>query len=48
MFRNNSMSTIRDNAKSLLACLDLERRQVNRPIVFAAHCLGGLIVKQVS
>lgn len=52
MYRNNSVASIRDNARSLLSYLELERRPARRrdsiPIVFVAHCLGGLIVKQVS
>ncbi|KXX72776.1 Protein SERAC1, partial [Madurella mycetomatis] len=50
IYRNNSVASIRDNARSLLQYLELERRPTKRrdslPIVFVAHCLGGLIVKQ--
>jgi len=50
MYRNNSVAGIRDNARSLLSFLELERESLDctPPIVFIAHCLGGLIVKQVS
>lgn len=50
MFRNNSLAGIRGNARSLLAFLELERDNLDSaiPIVFITHCLGGLIVKQVS
>ena len=50
MYRNNSVAGIRDNARSLLSFLELERESLDStpPIVFIAHCLGGLIVKQVS
>jgi hypothetical protein len=50
MYRSNSAARIRDNALSLLSFLSVKRRRAGseRPIVFVAHCLGGLIVKQVS
>ena len=49
MYRNNSVAGIRGNAGALLSQLRSLRRNAdpNRPIVFVAHCLGGLIVKQV-
>ncbi|KAK5658168.1 hypothetical protein OQA88_2141 [Cercophora sp. LCS_1] len=48
MYQNDSIAGIRDLAKSLLSYLSIKRRTANatRPILFIAHCLGGLIVKQ--
>lgn len=48
IYRNDSVAGIRDLARSLLSYLSIKRRGVdsNRPILFIAHCLGGLIVKQ--
>ncbi|RYP18170.1 hypothetical protein DL765_004096 [Monosporascus sp. GIB2] len=47
MYRNDSAAGIRDNARSLLSYLRIERKaDPERQIVFIAHCLGGLIVKQ--
>ncbi|KAK3990805.1 hypothetical protein QBC44DRAFT_394154 [Cladorrhinum sp. PSN332] len=48
MYLNRSKAGIRTNAESLLAQLKARRvDDPNRPIVFVAHCLGGLIVKQL-
>ncbi|KAK4223460.1 hypothetical protein QBC38DRAFT_487688 [Podospora fimiseda] len=43
-----SFATIRDNSQALLTQLACRRDGVHadRPIIFVAHCLGGLIVKQ--
>ncbi|KAI8623278.1 hypothetical protein F5Y19DRAFT_390190 [Xylariaceae sp. FL1651] len=47
IYENPSTSGIRDIARSLLSSLKLRRHSDgNGPIVFLAHCLGGLIVKQ--
>ncbi|KAK0702414.1 hypothetical protein B0H67DRAFT_524214 [Lasiosphaeris hirsuta] len=48
MYGNTSIAGIRDNARSLLSRLELQRDGLASPtpIVFIAHCLGGLIVKQ--
>lgn len=45
-----AFSTIRDNARTMLAYLNGRREDFcnDRPIVFLGHCLGGLIVRQVS
>lgn len=48
IYDNDTIADIRDNARSLLAHIKIRRRaDPDRPIVFIAHCLGGLIVKQV-
>ncbi|EAQ91490.1 hypothetical protein CHGG_03425 [Chaetomium globosum CBS 148.51] len=49
-FHNNTDATIRDNARSLLALLNVRRIEVidpaSRPLIFVGHCLGGLVIKQ--
>lgn len=48
MYCNNSIAGIRGNAESLISLLEARRLDApNRPILFVAHCLGGLIVKQL-
>ena len=49
IYKNQSIAGIRGNARALLTRLRDERDEVDdgRPIVFLAHGLGGLIVKQV-
>jgi len=46
---DTSVSRIRDHARTLLNFLKDERSDISRkiPIVFIAHSLGGLVVKQV-
>ena len=49
IYENPSTFGIRDIARSLLSSLKLRRHSDrNRPIVFLAHCLGGLVAKQAS
>jgi hypothetical protein len=50
---NTSIAGIRDNARKLLSTLrdkreDDDENDNGRPIVFIAHSLGGIIIKQVS
>ncbi len=49
-YGNTSITALRGNAQALLARLrDVrEVRDHGRPIVFAAHSLGGIVLKQVS
>ncbi|KAK5652116.1 hypothetical protein OQA88_10758 [Cercophora sp. LCS_1] len=51
MYRNDSIAGVRDNARALLSQLRSRRTKPGQgaqttPIIFLAHCLGGLIVKQ--
>jgi hypothetical protein len=43
-----SLSSLRRTALQLLQALKSLRKRVETPIVFLAHGLGGVIVKQVS
>jgi hypothetical protein len=44
-----SIAGVREQAENLLNRLSLKRRGVtDRPIVFIAHSLGGIVVKRVS
>ncbi|KAK4459258.1 hypothetical protein QBC42DRAFT_232163 [Cladorrhinum samala] len=48
MYCNNSIAGIRGNAEFLMSSLKARRSDdPHRPILFVAHCLGGLIVKQL-
>lgn len=48
IYEIDSVAGIREHAKTLLNLLDMRRDDLDasRPIVFVAHCLGGLIAKQ--
>ncbi|KAH6843220.1 hypothetical protein B0I37DRAFT_214753 [Chaetomium sp. MPI-CAGE-AT-0009] len=48
IYENDSVAGIRGNAKTLLVHLKRRREdlEASRPVIFLAHCLGGLIVKQ--
>jgi hypothetical protein len=49
IYHNSSIAGIRGNARSLLNMLfdyREDQRDSGRPIVFLAHSLGGLVVKQ--
>ncbi|KAL6715939.1 hypothetical protein ACLMJK_006901 [Lecanora helva] len=47
LFWSRSEATITDYAQNLLALLQIQRReQSNRPIIFLAHSLGGIVCKQ--
>ena len=50
LYGNTSVVGVRGNAQTLLARLrDLrEVRHHGRPIVFVAHSLGGIVLKQVG
>jgi hypothetical protein len=47
IYGNMSVSEIRDHARSLLGRLNYREGPANRPLVFAAHSLGGIVLKQV-
>ena len=49
-FFSNSVTDVEDQAKMLLQALNLERQspsEKERPLIFIAHSLGGIIVKKV-
>lgn len=49
IYGNTSIAGIRGNANAVLARLQDKRQDdYNTPIIFVAHSLGGIILKQVS
>lgn len=46
-FKTANHDSLFSHAKNLLAALERER-QVGRPLIFVAHSLGGIVVKEVT